>query len=89
MSSIAVKSDQQQRLFAFVCYKNAEDAKKACEELPKMDPFEKGTFLYCNVAQKKRERVDYLQKQFKNQVNETNLYTKNIKVLFLYSLARN
>ena len=75
-----MKSDQQQRLFAFVCYKNSDDAKRALEELPKMDPFEKGSFLYCNWAQKKRDRVDFLQKQFKNHVNETNLYTKNIKV---------
>lgn len=66
-------------MFAFVCFKEAEHAKAAFEELPKLDPFEKGTYLYCNWAMKKRDRADHLQKQFKNHVNETNLYTKNIR----------
>lgn len=44
-----------------------------------MDPFESGTFLYANWAQKKRDRIEFLQKSFKNTVNETNLYTKNLK----------
>ena len=44
-----------------------------------LDPFESGTFLYVNWAMKKRDRSDFLQKQFRSQVNETNIYTKNLK----------
>lgn len=73
------KKDSQQRLFAFVCFRDKHDAKKALDELVKMDPFESGTFLYANWAMKKKDRQDFLQRQFKNHVNETNLYTKNLK----------
>jgi hypothetical protein len=37
-------------LFAFVCFKEKADAKKAFDTLPSLDPFEKGTFIYVNWA---------------------------------------
>jgi hypothetical protein len=48
-----VKEDANKRLFAFVCFKEKNDAKKAFKEIENQDIFGSGEKVYVNWAMKK------------------------------------
>jgi polyadenylate-binding protein len=81
---ISVDKDGKSKGFAFLNYKDAESAKKACSECDgkSIDGISaKGKVLYCGKAEKKEERKIKLMKQYENKRMETqglNLYVKNI-----------
>ena len=49
------------------------------ETLSQRDPFRLGVNLYVNWVMKKSERQIALLKQYNGYVNETNIFTKNLK----------
>lgn len=79
ISSILARQDAAGRLYAFVCFKNKENAKEALKNLENRDLFKTGEPLYVNQAMKKQDRQAFLQKQHNQYINETNIFTKNLK----------
>jgi len=83
-SYVATDKDGKSKGFAFVNFKDAEAAKKACDECDTKvieGVSVKGKPLYCGKAEKKEERKMKLSKQYESKRMETqglNLYVKNL-----------
>jgi polyadenylate-binding protein len=83
-ASVSTDKDGKSKGFAFLNYKDAESAKKACAECDGKvieGVSAKGKPLYCGKAEKKEDRKMKLMKQYENKRQETqglNLYVKNI-----------
>lgn len=79
VSSSCVKENEKLgRCFAFVAYKNADDANKAIKEFNEF-AIEGEETLYVGYAQKKDFRSKQLSEGFAKQTNETNLFIKSLK----------
>lgn len=77
-----VKRDRNTtKSFAFVCFEENKAAVDAYTEIKEngFNPFDEGKPLYVNWAEKKRDRVKKLKESYAKSVNETNVFTKNLK----------
>ena len=52
---------------------------EAYNVLTNSDPFNYGSNLYVNWAQKKTDRLRLLKNQYQNSNNETNIFSRNVK----------
>ena len=78
---IVKKSAIMNKIFAFLCFSNHDEAKKAYDTLKEKNPFktEDSKLLYVNWAETRLERQRKLKQAQANQKNETNLFVKNLK----------
>jgi polyadenylate-binding protein len=75
------RNEQEDKYFAFVCYKNTDDAQKAFDYFTanSQDPFGVGLPLYVAWHQNKVERILEFKKRYNDISHQTNLYIKNLK----------
>jgi RNA recognition motif-containing protein len=81
VTSICAKLDKNNlKPFAFVCFETKEQAELAYNELQSVELDNTGEKMYVNWAERKGDRIKKLKDIYSNTVNETNLFTKNLKL---------
>ena len=79
ISSVIVKKNKENKLFAFVCFENGNQAQEAKLLYENKDPLDSGMNLLISWAEKKAERARKLRAIYNSMQNESNLFTKNLR----------